>query len=79
MDTATALYHLSLRGDLAAAQTFPEGIAWLWGTMYLESLWNNRGTVLFRQELFALCRRARRIKAFAHLSLRDPLPYQLVD
>jgi D-aspartate ligase len=75
MDTPTALYHLFLRGDVEAAQTFPDGIAWLWETMYLESLWNNRDNRPLRKDLFALCRHARRIKAFGHLSLRDPLPF----
>ncbi len=74
MDTPSALYHVFVDGQIEAAGPYPEGIGWLWPTMYLESLWNNRADRPVRQDLIALARRARRIRAFAQLSLRDPLP-----
>ncbi len=75
MDTPTALYRLAVDGKVEARQTYPEGVAWLWGTMFLESLWSNRDDRSVRQELFALGRRVGRIKAFAYLSFQDPLPF----
>ena len=75
MDTPTALYRLSVDGKVEAGQIYPEGVAWLWGTMFLESLWSNRDDRPVRQELFALGRSVGRIKAFAHLSFQDPLPF----
>jgi len=74
MDTPTALYHVFVDGQIESRGPCPEGVGWLWPTMYLESLWNNRADRPVRQDLIALGRRLRRIKAFAQLSLGDPLP-----
>ena len=67
------LYHTFTGGRIEARGPCPEGVGWLWPTMYLESLWNNRANRSVRQELIALGRRLRRIRAFAQLSLGDPL------
>jgi len=75
MDTPTALYRLAVDGKIEARQTYPEGVAWLWETAYLEAVWNNRDDRPLRQELLALGRSVRRIKAFAYLSFQDPLPF----
>jgi D-aspartate ligase len=74
MDTPTALYHVFVDGQTEAKGPYPEGVGWLWPTMYLESLWGNRADRPVRRDLIALGRRLRRIRAFAQFSLRDPLP-----
>jgi len=75
MDTPTALYRLAVDGSIEARQTYPEGVAWLWATAYLDAVWCNRDDRPVRQELLALGRSVGRIKAYAYFSLRDPLPF----
>jgi predicted ATP-grasp superfamily ATP-dependent carboligase len=75
MDTPTALYRLAVDGTVEAPPTYPEGVGWLWETALLETLWNNRDDRPFRRELFSVGRRAGQVRAFAYLSLRDPLPF----
>lgn len=75
MDTPTALYRLAVGGKVDAPQSYPEGVAWLWETILLETLWNNRDVRPIRQELLAIGSRRHRIKAFAYFNLRDPLPF----
>ena len=83
LDLPTALYRLFVeRGDGgavsastgAARPAYREGVAWLWATMYLENFWDNRDNRAVRRELLTLVRNVRRVKALAHVSLRDPLP-----
>jgi hypothetical protein len=62
-------------GTVEAPPTYPEGVGWLWETALLEALWNNRDDRPFRRELFSVGRRAGQVRAFAYLSLRDPLPF----
>lgn len=75
MDTPTALYRLSVGGEIDAPRSYAEGVAWLWETILLETLWNNRDIRPISQELRAIGHRRHRIKAFAYFDLRDPLPF----
>lgn len=75
MDTPTALYRLAVDGAVATRRTYPEGVAWLWEMAYLEAVWNTRDDRSARQQFLALGRSIGRIKAYAYLSLRDPLPF----
>ena len=75
MDTPTALYRLAVGGQAEVPKAYPEGIAWLWETTLLETLWNNRDVRPVREELLAIGRRRDRIKSYAYLDVRDPLPF----
>jgi predicted ATP-grasp superfamily ATP-dependent carboligase len=75
MDTPTALYRLSVDGKLDAPRTYPTGVGWLWETGLLETVWNNRDSRSMRQEILAIFRNFRNVKAFAYFSLQDPLPF----
>jgi predicted ATP-grasp superfamily ATP-dependent carboligase len=83
LDLPTALYRLFVErvdGGAVSASTgaahpaYREGVAWLWATMYLENVWDNRDNRAVRRELLTLVRNVRRVKSLAHVSLRDPLP-----
>jgi predicted ATP-grasp superfamily ATP-dependent carboligase len=75
LDTPTALYHLAVEGALDAPQAYPDGLGWLWETALLETFWNNRDSRSMRQELRAIGRNRRRIKAYAYYSRSDLLPF----
>lgn len=75
MDTPSALYRLFAYGKVEVPRSYPQGVGWLWETALLETLWNNRDHRSFVQELLAVGRNVRRIKAFAYFSLWDPLPF----
>jgi len=75
MDIPTALYRVYTEDRVEpVSTTYREGVAWLWPTMYLENLWENRGDRPVRRELLALVRNLHRVEALAQLSLRDPVP-----
>jgi predicted ATP-grasp superfamily ATP-dependent carboligase len=75
MDTPTALYRLSVGAGVEPPPRYAEGVAWLWETALLETLWNNRDDHPVRRELLEIGHCRDRIKAFAYFSLRDPLPF----
>jgi predicted ATP-grasp superfamily ATP-dependent carboligase len=75
MDTPTALYRLAVSGRVNAPAAYEEGVGWLSETTLFETLWNNRDARSFGKELLGIWRRRGRIRAFAHFSLRDPLPF----
>jgi hypothetical protein len=75
MDIPTAMYRLAAGQRVDVARGYPGGVGWLWATMYLETLWNNRSNRLVRHELLQLCRSFRRMGAFALWSMSDPLPF----
>ncbi|MGH7365017.1 MAG: hypothetical protein ACREKQ_12980 [Candidatus Rokuibacteriota bacterium] len=74
LDIPAALYRAFTDGRIDVAPSYPEGVAWLWPTWYLETIWGNRARTPMAAELWALLKHGRRIKAFAYLDLRDPLP-----
>jgi hypothetical protein len=57
------------------APSYPDGVAWIWLTSYLETLWNKRSDRILRRELFALWKNLRRIKAVAYLDRSDLRPF----
>ena len=75
LDVPTALYHVFTDGQVHIPRSYPDGVAWIWLTWYLKALWRNRSNSPVRKELFALLRNFRRIKAFAYLSIADPMPF----
>lgn len=54
---------------------YREGVGWLWISQYIEAIWNNREDVAVRRELLRLAATLWRTRAFAFLSLTDPLPF----
>jgi predicted ATP-grasp superfamily ATP-dependent carboligase len=75
MDVPTAIYGVAVgRPPLPPSVDYPAGACWIWLDNYFESLWRNRRRASVRRELFGLLRRAPDIRAFACLSVRDPLP-----
>ena len=75
LDVPTALYHVFTDGQVETSRRYPEGVAWVWLIPYMETLWANRSNRPVRQELFALLRKAHRIKAWAYLNAHDPMPF----
>jgi D-aspartate ligase len=75
MDTPTALYRLAVDGRFEAPKSYPLGVGWLWETSLLETLWDNRDSQSLRHEIAGVARNFKRIEAFAHFSLEDPLPF----
>lgn len=75
LDVPTTLYRVAVAGGPAPRRTYPEGVAWMWLTAYLSTLWRNRSDHPVRRELLNLPRNLRRVKAFAHLDARDPVPF----
>jgi len=74
LDVPTALYSVFTGERHAVARIYPERIAWIWLTWYLDTIWQNRTRVPLRVQLWAVLKNAHRLRAFAYLSLRDPLP-----
>lgn len=77
LDAPAILYRAFTNERIETPPSYPAGIGWFWPTLYLEALWTNRSTRSIRCELVGLLGNARRIRAFAHLSVRDPLPFLL--
>lgn len=76
LDMTMALYKMCTGdSERAARHYYPEGVAWIWFSQYLEALWNNRDNVSVRKELFDLAKNIGRIKAYAFLDSTDPIPF----
>jgi predicted ATP-grasp superfamily ATP-dependent carboligase len=75
LDMTMAVYRMYTRESVQWPEHYPEGIAWIWLSQYLEALWNNRDNLMVRKELFSLAKKLRRIKAYAFLDGRDPVPF----
>ena len=75
LDTPTTLYDVFTNGKTQHKPKYPDGVAWMWFTWYFKALWSNRRQIPMRSELITLLSNAPRIKAFAYLSLTDPLPF----
>jgi predicted ATP-grasp superfamily ATP-dependent carboligase len=74
LDVPAALYDAFDGGRHDVAPSYREGIAWIWPTWYLDTIWQNRTRVPLARQLWALVRNAHRVRSFAYLSLRDPMP-----
>jgi predicted ATP-grasp superfamily ATP-dependent carboligase len=75
LDMTMAIYDMYTKKPVQVAANYPEGIAWIWLSQYFEALWNNRDNILVRKELFSLVKQVGRIKAYAFLEPRDPIPF----
>lgn len=75
LDLPMAVYGAFSGRPPAPVRSYPDGVAWIWLTSYLETLWNNRSDRSLRQELFALWKNLGRIKAFAYLDRSDLRPF----
>jgi predicted ATP-grasp superfamily ATP-dependent carboligase len=78
LDVPTALHAVFTGGQLPVPRPYREGIAWIWLSWYLDTLWTSRGRTSLAGQLRALLRNCHRVRSFAYLSLRDPGP-ALVD
>ncbi|MBI4572562.1 MAG: hypothetical protein HY713_04650 [candidate division NC10 bacterium] len=74
LDIPTAVYRLFTGQAVRVPNSYPDGVAWLWPTAYLTTLWRNRSNRSLLRELATLLRSFRRIKAFAQGDIRDPMP-----
>jgi len=78
LDVPTTLYAAFTGGTLPPARNYPDRVAWVWLTWYLNTLWRNRGQSPIGRELARFVRALPRVRAWAYLDRRDPLPF-LVD
>ena len=76
LDMPTALYEVYSGCDAVQPrpQNYPTGVNWLWLEAYAYSLWKNRREVGLARELWNLCKRLPRVRAWAYFCWRDPLP-----
>jgi predicted ATP-grasp superfamily ATP-dependent carboligase len=75
LDMTMAVYKIFTKESVQMPEHYPEGVAWIWFSQYLEALWNNRDNFAVRKELFSLAKEFRRIKAYAFLDSSDPVPF----
>jgi D-aspartate ligase len=78
MDLPLAAYRAAVGEPVRAASSYPDGVAWIWLSAYLTTLWENRRERSLRRELFDLLRTLRRVRTMAFFDWRDPWPF-LVD
>jgi predicted ATP-grasp superfamily ATP-dependent carboligase len=74
LDVPAALYDVFTGAGRPAATGYPERVAWMWPTWYLQTVGQNRRRASVARQLWAVARNAHRIRAFAYLSVRDPRP-----
>lgn len=75
LDLPKAVYAVFAGRPFVPARSYPDGVAWIWLTSYLETLWNKRADRSRRRELFALLKNLRRIRAAAFLDGSDLRPF----
>jgi len=74
MDVSAALYDVFTGRPPVPAKAYPTGVAWLWSSWYVDTVWANRHRAPLGAQLWAIIRNVHRIRAFAYLSLGDPRP-----
>jgi len=74
LDVPAALYDVFTGAARPAAAGYPERVAWMWPTWYVQTVGQNRRRASLARQLWAVARNAHRIRAFAYLSVRDPRP-----
>jgi D-aspartate ligase len=74
LDVPVALYDAFSGRRPEPAPTYPEGVAWVWPSWYVETIWANRRRGSLGRQLWAVLGNVHRIRAFAYLSVRDPRP-----
>lgn len=75
LDLPTAVHGAFSGRPAPPPRSYPDGVAWVWLSAYLETLWNKRSDRSLRRELFALFKNLRRIRAAAFLDRRDLRPF----
>ena len=75
LDLSLALYREFTFEKANVASSYPDGVAWVWVSAYLSSLFANRRNRPILKELFSLLKRFRKIKAVANLDPLDPMPF----
>ncbi len=75
-DQPLVLYedHLGSNRAIPAPVPTKDGAGWIWLEAYLFSAWANRGGISLFREALRLAGRLPRIRAFAYLTWRDPMP-----
>jgi predicted ATP-grasp superfamily ATP-dependent carboligase len=73
-DVPTALYQTFTGGRHGAPVVYSEGIAWIWLSLYLETVWQNRHRISLARQFGLILRNVHRLRSFAYLSLADPMP-----
>jgi len=74
-DLPLALYQEFTSRISIVMTSYRDGIAWVWASAYLSSVWGNRHNRPILKELFTLLKGIRNIKAVANLDHRDPIPF----
>jgi D-aspartate ligase len=75
LDVPTALYRaFATSGGHDGVSSYPEGVAWIWPTWYLDTVWQNRTRTPLTRQLSGLLKNIHRVRSFAYLSLGDPMP-----
>lgn len=75
LDAPSALYRAFTGQKAEVAESYRDGVAWIWLTWWLKALWKNRRDRSVRRELLAVLRNMNRIRAFAYLDPLDPMPF----
>lgn len=75
LDLPTAVYRSFSGQPAVRGSSYSDGVAWIWLTAYLETLWKSRSERPLRRELVHLMKNFHRIKAVAYLDVRDPWPF----
>jgi predicted ATP-grasp superfamily ATP-dependent carboligase len=74
LDVPSALYDVFTGAPRRVVAGYPEGVAWMWPAWYVHTVGQNRGRASLARQVWAVAKRAHRIRAFAYLSVRDPRP-----
>lgn len=75
LDLPLALYQEFTSRNANVASSYPDGVAWVWVSAYLSSMWENRRNRPILKELFTVLKGFGKIKAVANLDFRDPVPF----
>lgn len=74
-DVPLALYRHFALGERVTRCEYRDGVRWMWVSQYVGALRQHASWRSLVAEVFALFKILTRVRAFAYLSLRDPLPF----
>ena len=74
-DLPLALYQEFTGRKAIFHPAYPDGVAWVWVSAYLSSLWGNRRNRPILKELVSLMKGIRNVKTVANFDRRDPFPF----
>jgi len=75
MDVPRALYRSFALDERVEPRDYPDGVRWMWVSQYLAALRQNTSWRELAGESARLATLLPRVRAFAYLSARDPLPF----